>query len=65
VTSEPQFSVMNKVLVTPPSKEAWEGYVLESRFKDGRWIYNISLMEENNEDSFDCWFPEEWLKKIK
>ena len=56
---------MNKVKVSPPSKEAWEGYVIESRFKDGRWIYKLSMMEENNTDSFDCWFPEEWLERIK
>jgi hypothetical protein len=56
---------MNKVKVSPPSKEAWEGYVIESRFKDGRWIYKLSMMEENNEDSFDCWFPEEWLERAR
>ena len=32
---------------------------------DGRWIYKLSMMEENNTDSFDCWFPEEWLERIK
>ena len=65
MTPEPRFIEMNKVKVSPPSKEAWEGYVIESRFKDGRWIYKLSMMEENNTNSFDCWFPEEWLERIK
>lgn len=65
MTPEPRFIEMNKVKVSPPSKEAWEGYVIESRFKDGRWIYKLSMMEENNQDSFDCWFPEEWLERAR
>ena len=56
---------MNKVRVTPPDAEAWEGYIVEPRFDQGRWIYSVCLMEENNQDAFDCWFPEEWLEKIK
>ena len=49
-----------------PSKEEGEGYVVESRFKDGRWIYKLSMTEDpKKSDSFDCWFPEEWLQRIK
>lgn len=62
----PRFSELNKVKVTPPSKEEWEGYVIESRFKDERWIYKLSMTEDpRKSESFDCWFPEEWLEPIK
>jgi hypothetical protein len=62
----PRFYELNKVKVTPPGKTEWEGYVIESRFKDGRWIYKLSMTEDpHKSESFDCWFPEEWLEPIK
>lgn len=65
MTSEPRYTELNKVKVNAPDQEVWEGYVIGSQFKDGNWIYKLSMMEENNLDSFDCWFPEQWLERTR
>ena len=62
----PRFSELNKVKVTPPTAEQWDGYVIAPQFKDGRWIYKLSMTEDpRKSESFDCWFPEEWLELTK
>lgn len=62
----PRFSELSKVKVTTPKAEEWVGYVIASQFRDGRWIYKLSLTEDPKKSkSFDCWFPEEWLELTK
>ena len=62
----PRFSELNRVKVALPESEQWEGYVISSQFRDGRWIYKISMTEDPKKaESYDCWFPEEWLELIK
>ena len=59
----PRFSELNKVRVTSPETGEWEGYVLASQFRDGRWIYKVSLTEDPKQsETFDNWYPEYWLK---
>ena len=63
---EPRFSEMNKVRVTGEGFEPYEGYVIASQFRDGRWIYKISISEDPTTwDSFDNWVPKKWLEKTK
>ncbi len=63
---EPRFSEMNKVRVTHEGSDPYEGYVIASQFRDGRWIYKISISEDpTTSDTYDNWVPEEWLEKAK
>jgi hypothetical protein len=63
---EPRFSEMNKVRVTDENNPPYEGYVIASQFRDGAWIYNISISEDpTKSDSNDNWVPEKWLEKVK
>lgn len=63
---EPRFSEMNKVRVTCPGMDDYEGYVIASQFKDGRWIYKISISEDPRKtETWDNWVPEEWLTLTK
>ena len=46
--------------------EPYEGFVIKSQFKDGRWIYKISISDDPRKtDTWDNWVPEEWLERIK
>ena len=57
---------MNKVRVTGEGFEPYEGYVIASQFRDGRWVYKISISEDpRRQDTFDNWIPEEYLEKAK
>jgi hypothetical protein len=39
---------------------------IASQFRDGRWIYKISISEgPTTWDTFDNWVPGEWLEKTK
>jgi hypothetical protein len=62
---EPRFSELTKVRVTSPEAQSYEGYVIGSQYRDGRWIYKISIAEgPKPKDTWDNWAPEEWLEKI-
>ena len=62
---EPRFSDLNKVRITRPGLKDFEGYVIGSQFRGGRWIYKISFSEgKKPEDTFNNWLPEEWLERI-
>ena len=65
----PRFSEMNKVRVNREKFGDYEGYVIASQFRDGRWIYKISISEdptsEDVSDTFDNWLPEEFLELTK
>jgi hypothetical protein len=62
----PRFSDLNKVRVNDRKNESYEGYVIASQFKDGRWIYKISISEDpRTTESWDNWVPEEWLELTK
>jgi hypothetical protein len=62
----PRFSDLNKVRVNDRKNEPYEGYVIASRFEDGRWIYKISISEDpRTTESWDNWAPEEWLELTK
>ena len=53
---------MTKVRVTNPEAGDWEGYVIASLFKDGRWLIKVSLPD--GQETFDDWYPSDWLKKV-
>jgi len=61
-----RFSELNKVRVNDGENEPYEGYVIASRFENGRWIYKISISEDpSTTESWDNWAPEEWLELTK
>jgi hypothetical protein len=63
---EPRFSEMNKVRVTDGQSETYEGFVITSQFRDGRWVYKLSISEDpRTSETYDNWVPEEWLQKAK
>jgi hypothetical protein len=62
---EPQFSELNKVQVNDKSN-TYVGYVIRSLFKDGRWLYKISISDDPRKaETWDNWAPEEWLTLVK
>jgi len=62
----PRFSEMNKVRVICEQFGDYEGYVIASQLRDGRWIYKISISEDpRKSDTFDNWIPEECLDLTK
>lgn len=64
MNSTPKFSEMQKVKTCVPNYGAhWEGYVVASKFHEGRWIYKVSLPDPDEKDAtFDNWLPEEHLE---
>ena len=63
---EPQFSELNKVRVNDGKNPPYEGYVIKTLFKDGRWIYKISISDDPRKtETWDNWAPEKWLERIK
>ena len=62
----PRFSEMNKVRVICEEFGNYEGYVIGSLFRDGRWLYKVSISEDPTSadiaDTFDNWIPEECLE---
>jgi hypothetical protein len=66
ISVQPRFSELNKVRVKCPESGDWEGYIIASQFRDGRWIYKVSLTEDpKKHETFDNWVPEGWLESIK
>jgi hypothetical protein len=62
----PRFSELSKVRVNDKTNEPYVGYVVGWRFKDGRWIYKISISEDlRATETWDNCVPEEWLKLTK
>ena len=62
----PRFSEMCKVHVIDERFGDYEGYVISSQFRDGRWIYKVSISENPSTfDSFDNWIPEDCLEKVR
>ena len=59
---EPPFAEMTKVRVTNKEAGDWEGYVIASLFKDGRWLVKVSLPD--GKETFDNWYPSGWLEKV-
>jgi hypothetical protein len=61
----PRFSELNKVRVDSERFGEFQGYVIASQFREGRWIYKISISEDPKKpDSFDNWIPEEYLTLV-
>ena len=59
----PRFSEMNKVRVICEQFGKYEGYVIASQLRNGRWIYKISISEDSSKsETFDNWIPEKCLK---
>ena len=69
MSKPPRFSEMNKVRTIGERFGNWEGYVIGSLFKDGRWIYKLSISEDPTSPdpraTFDNWLPEEILELTK
>jgi hypothetical protein len=62
----PRFLEMNKVRVNDRENAPYEGYVIGSQFRDGRWIYKLSISEDpKKSETYDNWAPEEWLELTK
>ena len=59
---EPPFAEMTKVRVTNQEHGEIEGYVIGSLFRDGRWLYKLSLPD--GDETFDNWYPADWLKRV-
>jgi hypothetical protein len=59
---EPPFAEMMKVRVTNKDAGPWEGYVIASTIKDGRWIIKVSLPDGS--ETFDNWYPADWLERV-
>ncbi len=60
---EPRFSELSKVRVIGEEWGDYEGYVIASQFRDGRWIYKLSISDDvRGKDIFDNWVPEECLE---
>jgi hypothetical protein len=63
---EPRFSELNRVRVICERLGDYEGYVIDSQFRDGRWIYKLSISEDSSKpETFDNWIPEECLEKTR
>jgi hypothetical protein len=63
---QPRFSELNKVRIAREEFGEFEGYVIGSQFRDGKWIYKISISEDpKKQETFDNWVPEEWLQLIR
>jgi len=66
VNVSPRFSELNKVRVNSGKNEPYEGYFIKILFKDGRWIYKISISDDPSKtETWDNWVPEEWLTLVK
>jgi hypothetical protein len=62
----PRFSEMNKVRVNDGENEPYEGFVIDSQFRNGRWIYKLSISDDlTKSETYDNWVPEEWLEETK
>ncbi len=62
----PRFAELNKVMVNSGKNPSYEGYVIKTLFKDGRWIYKVSISDNPRKtDTWDNWVPEEWLTLTK
>ena len=63
---EPRFSNLNKVRINDGENEPYEGYVIASLFKDGHWVYKISISDNpSTTETWDNWAPESWLELAK
>lgn len=61
----PRFSELNKVRGLGKFAGC-DGYVIASLFRDGRWVYKISISEDPRKpESYDNWVPEESLELAK
>ena len=61
----PKFGLMTKVRVHYESGPL-EGYVIEIKDHDGRWIYKVSHPDTDKPGgSWDNWPREEWLEEVK
>lgn len=63
----PRFLPLVKVRVIdprfyPPNGKSIEGFVIESREKDGRMVTKISMLDGAGE-AFENWYPEESLER--
>lgn len=59
----PRFTELNKVRVICERFGDFEGYVILSQLREGKWIYKISLSEDTaKREVFDNWIPEECLE---
>ena len=52
---------MAKVKVKDPNQPYQEGYVIDSRVKDGRQLYKVSL--DDKDGTWECWYAEEALER--
>ena len=56
---------MNRVRVICEQFGTYEGYVIASLFRDGTWIYKISISEDPTKpETFDNWIPEKCLEQL-
>lgn len=57
---------MSKVKVICKEYGEYQGFVVASIFREGRWLYKVSLSEDRkSDDTFDNWIPENCLEEIR
>jgi hypothetical protein len=61
-----RFPELDKVKIVDERFGDYEGYVVASQFRNGRWVYKISISEHSKKlKTWDNWIPEECLEKTK
>lgn len=59
----PKFPELAKVRT--PDSPPMEGFIIESRFRDGRWLYKVSLPNPDAPgETFDNWYAEASLMRL-
>lgn len=60
--TDSRFKELDHVKATFPEGFCADGYVIDSLWKDGRWLYKVSCEDPDAVgESFDNWIAEEWL----
>jgi hypothetical protein len=65
--SDPKFTEMMQLRATfPDLPDSSIGFVIDTLFRDGRWLYKLSFADPDFKGAtYDNWLPEEWLEKIE
>lgn len=63
---EPGFAELSRVCVIDPDQPPAEGYVVARQFRDGEWLYKVSIEDSGAPTgTFDNWYRENALSEVK